>query len=423
VIGCFVAIHYTAKASLIFDHSKWESGRYAFQATGLSLFAYDEVTANNETKITFLPDVPMNILEDAPLLKHLSWIYNQPDILNSFASCFYKMRKQNDDVNSKLKKFSFEFDPPNLENVILKARCSEPLWRHLYVDEILGLEALPMPQKNTVFIHPHANRYKKSGGSNGETVTKPGAYNTYSDYGINIDSDDVGETQNVSHVDTLRVQLSYSHPTIYRVDRTVMPIGDKNNKGAFPVPVTTSTVGGFDESVAGGKQKQLEFDSIHNPEIINFNLDNFVEEVGNICELNNWGKVHKAIFLPEVGRHRFHLIGVYTRQAILIIIKTNNHYCYLVEVQTNDDKNLSTLVFKKQTPFTKEERILFFNELIVRLIKASGHWRTKDIEHILEKYLFLEFLRFKHPPRTIENDKVEIRNQSWKERLAKWIIK
>jgi|GEM_PF-4142081 len=396
--------------------------RHAFQATGLSLFAYNDAESYEDTKINFLPDVPMNILDDSVLLKHLSWIYSQPDVLSSFSSCFTKMSKQNGTINSDSQKFTFEFSPPNLENVKLTARYSQSRLRHFYVDEILGLEALPMPQKNTIFTHPYANRYQKSGGGSGGESANIGAYNAYSEYGVQIDSDDVGETKNVAYVDVEKVELSYSHPVKYSIDRSVMPVGDKNKKGAYPAVVTSCAKGGFDESIDGGKQKQLELDSIHNPEIINFHLDHFIEEINTICELNRWDKGYDVIFLPRVGRHKFHLIGPYTRQAILLIIKTDKHFCYLVEVQTDDDKALSTLIFKRQLAFSKEERVKFFNELIVRLIKASGHWKEKDINKIIKQYQMQEYLRFKHPPRAAEQDKVELRHEAWKQRLTKWIV-
>ena len=398
--------------------------RYVFQPTGLNLFAYDEVTSNNETKITFLPDVPMNILDDKPLLKHLSWIYNQPDIKKSFASCFNKMGKQNSKSTPNQKKFEFEFefDPPNLENVRLNARCSQLFTNHYYVDEILGLEELPMPLKNTVFIHPHANSYYNSGGSNGGKTNKPGAFNQYNDYDINIDSDDVGETRNVVYVDTAHVQFSYSSPATYEIDRSVVSIGNKNKKGAFPVPVSEYAAGGFDESLAGGKQKQLEFKSISNLEMIDINLYKFREDIKDICEINKWEIAFKFISLPRVNRHKFPFIGASTRQAILIIIKTNGYYYYLVEVQTDDDRALSTLIFKRKIKLSKEERDCFFYELIVRLIKASGHWKTKDIDSILKQFQLLKYLRFKHPPRAIEHHKTETRSESWKQRLVNWIM-
>ncbi|MFK3862819.1 Tn7-like element transposition protein TnsE [Pseudoalteromonas rhizosphaerae] len=317
------------------------------------------------------------VLFDNEGFKHqIAWILLNNDIKNSFNSIYQHFSHELVKA-SNFQRWTFRFDPPQLEGVKVVARGwkspDESTW---FLNRIELLDGLFFPDIADIgYSHPSSTE-NKSGSGKGKRGTYP---QLPTQREINEESD--GSEDNESAL----IFCDMTQRIYNRVPRTRKVYakprknpggkGDEDKSSTLPPDVST------DDPSSRGDTPRAAVDGLddltENAHLYINKFDSFFKML-EILEKEHAIKQSKAIIrkLPAVGRSKSHLMADWSPRCMAIVrIEYQNEGYYLLEVDTSDGRaSIATKVISARALALKGQLRDFISEIEQGLLSNQFSW-------------------------------------------------
>ncbi|WP_285906245.1 Tn7-like element transposition protein TnsE [Pseudodesulfovibrio pelocollis] len=372
-------------ARILFFHGGYLS-RTAIESDCLETDFAVEIDDKDNAVIRVMPCTSYSLshLNDPTCRNYLSWILLNADVKGSYRSITKYQRLYGYDTY-KYRKWKFQFDPPQLEQVDLYARGHyETNSKLFFLYEIDRIENIPnTPFRSVSMEHPefentihgegHGAR-PAGGGSDTPTIVH----------------DDIVSNANIqpATLENERVTITFKHPfyvakVTTKEKKRATSHSDHENSDSQP-PISTEE-GVADHGLPGGDWATLN-DETNYDDIFENKFKCFLAMINVLIEAHGCVPVSEKVMpLPSEGRCTKHQLSTTgePRSMAIIGLGVDHKTVYLLEVDTSDaEKALSTqlLVVENQEDWAKN-----LDRLQREMLRASLRWPRKLLEELCGK--------------------------------------
>jgi len=357
------------------------------------------------------------ILFDNEGFRHqIAWLLLNSDVKNSFDS-IYRYFSQERVTAPNVERWTFRFDPPQLEGVKVAARgwksADESTW---FINRIELLDGLFFPDITDIgFSHPDFTE-NKLGSGKGKGGTYP-QLPTQREIDENSDGSEDSESALIFCDATQRI---YN-----RVPRTrkvnAQPRKSRSGKEDEDKPDTLPSAVSTDDPNSRGDTPRAAIDGLDdqtdNADSYLSKFDSFFKML-EILEQENGVKQSKPIVrkLPEVGRSKSHFMDDGSPRCMAIVrIEHQSTGYFLLEVDTSDCRaSIATKVISARALAIKGQLRDFISEIERRLLSNQFSWPKKYFDVLVGAD---NHKSVSHQPSKDKGKLTEEKIERWAERL------
>ncbi|WOC26259.1 Tn7-like element transposition protein TnsE [Pseudoalteromonas sp. N1230-9] len=317
------------------------------------------------------------VLFDNEGFKHqIAWILLNSDIKNSFNSIYQHFAQELISAPN-LQRWTFRFDPPQLESVKVTARGwkspDESTW---FINRIELLDGLFFPDISDIgYSHPSSTE-NKSGSGKGKSGTYP-QLPTQREISEESDGSEDNESALIFCDVTQRIYNRVPRTRKVFAKPRKNPGGKEDEDKSSTLPPDVST----DDPSSRGDTPRAAIDGLgdltNNAHLYINKFDSFFKML-EILEKEHAIKQNKAIIrkLPAVGRSRSHLMADRSPRCMAIVrIEYQNEGYYFLEVDTSDGRaSIATKVISARALALKGQLRDFISEIDQGLLSNQFSW-------------------------------------------------
>lgn len=391
---------------------------YLFQFDVLELFINkSEITEVDGKKFLHLElndGFPKSFLRDRKFLENYIFV-----LYNNTIREYWKSIQ----ANSTISKSNFSFKSIGLNKLDLVCRVKEYKDFSLVynIEEINS--NLEFPFDELELVHASFKSKGKKKQSNGER--KKGRFNVKLPSSHSTDNDET-ETDSTEHSESLTVlPLNFKFDRKMEIKRMNLSPGDNsstskpNSKNSFPKLTVKDIRVGFNNKENEGEEESLFLTLTRDEGFNKFNYSEipeglvlFTKAIGIIAGTLKFSYAYEIKQFSDSSS--FSKIGDTSRKALIIKID-HKPLIYIVEIDSSDNKYISTLMISN---LNVSDHYTFFKEVLKRAGERNGTWPEEYIND------YCEFITIRHPKLTEKLKKlsVEKRNDIYIETLIIKIV-
>lgn len=327
---------------------------------------------------------PTELFSDYGFRRHLAWLLLDEEVRSSYQS-ISRHQLRNGIDNGIYRRWTFQFDPPQLHGVVLNVRGRfEPISRSFLVYEVLSIRKIASNIPNVVeFTSP---KFKTSVGGKGTgTGGGSGQPNLHN---VDDESEESNENKPVM-LKASKVEFEYAQAVETRkVSKKTKPTGGRKNDDAEPTDAPTD-VSSEEQGPLGGLPS-AEWDTLdEQTDDTHLYLSKFSSyfEMLRLLEEKYGCTVIKYPLrkLPAIGKCKMHILKTDGNPRCMSVahVKVADAYYYLLEVDTSDaSKALSTKVISASA---KSQIAEYLTEIERHLLKSSLSWPVEVLDRLFGK--------------------------------------
>ncbi|QTH70318.1 Tn7-like element transposition protein TnsE [Pseudoalteromonas xiamenensis] len=329
------------------------------------------------------------ILFDNEGFRHqIAWLLLNSDVKNSFGS-IYRYFSQERVTAPNVERWTFRFDPPQLEGVKVAARgwksADESTW---FINRIELLDGLFFPDVSDIgYLHPNfiGSRPDSGKGKGGTYPQLP----TQREIDENSDGSEDNESALIFCDATQRIynRVPRTRKFYARHKTDSGAKEDKDQPSVLPPEVSTddpNTRGDVPRAAVDGLDDQTD-----NAHLYLNKFDSFFKMLG-VLEKEHGVKLSEPLIrkLPKYGYSKKHLMsnGDSPRCLVIVYLEYQKRSFFLLEVDTSDGKNsLATKIVPVHSTKFKREFWQEVPKIALELIRNKLSWPQEHLDKLIGK--------------------------------------